>query len=149
MLEDKLKDSLVKIFGEKSEELLTITDTYGLIIKGSPTTISEAKTRMVLLDRAKTKLSTIYYMLCREISRLRETVQPTYDAQYTRLVKLGRPTKDAIESEIRASNPEYSGIQNQITAYEDVKTLITMYFRCIESDKGTVSEILRNINRID
>lgn len=139
---------LSEILGD-SEESKILEETYGLITQSVPTVISEAKTHMLLLDHARTKLSTIYYMVCREISRLNALVQPTYDAQYTRLVKLGRPTKDAIESEIRSINPEYSGTYRKMCDYEDLKNLITMYIRCIDSNKNTTVEILHNINRID
>lgn len=139
---------LSEVLGD-SEESKILEEVYSLITQTVPTVISEAKTHMLLLDHAKIKLSTIYYMTCREISRMTKLVRPTYDSQYTRLVKLGRPTKDAIEAEIRSTNPEYSGIYHKICDYEDLKNLITMYIRCIDSNKNTTVEILHNINRID
>lgn len=137
------------VLGDKSEETETVVEVYELITQSAPTIASEAKTHMILLDHARTKLSTVYYMLCREISRMKDEVRSSYDSQYTRLVKLGRPTKDAIESEIRATNPQYSGVSKTISDYEDVKNLINMYLRCIDSSKQTTVELLRNINRID
>lgn len=145
----EVKKLFNEIFGEKSEESEILSGAYELITQSVPTIAAEAKTHMILLDHSRTKLSTIYYMICCKISSLRESVQSTYDSQYTRLVKLGRPTKDAIESEIRSTNPEYSGISKKISDYEDLKNLVSMYIRCIDSNKNTTIELLRNINRID
>lgn len=137
------------IFEPGTEEYETIVDTYDLITRNVPSIASDAKTQMILLDNTKIKLSTLYFMLCRNISQLKDAVQQTVDSQYTRLVKLGRPSNAAIEAEIRATNPEYAGISRKIGDYENVKDLISSYIKCVDSRKTTALEVLRDSRRID
>lgn len=146
---EKLSDSLSYLFPEGSEELDVLKSTYHIITSTYPSVASEAKSQLIVLDQCRVKLSTLYYSICRTISRLRDSMESTYNASYVRLVKLGRPSKDAIEAEIKATNPEYSGVAKKISDYEDAKNLINMYIRCVDSSKSTVTEILRNIYRID
>lgn len=145
----KFKETLEGIFDEGTEEYNIIKETYDLITQSAPTIAAEAKTHLILLDHNKVKLSTLYYGICRKISNLRDQVQTTHDASYVRLVKVGRPSKDAIEAEIRMTNPKYSGISKKISDYEDVKDLISMYIRCVDSSRTTTLEILKNIYRLD
>lgn len=145
----KFNELVEGIFSEGTEEYDILNDTYNLITQSAPTVASEAKTHLLLLDHTKVKLSTLYYSLCRTISKLRDQVQSAYDSSYMRLVKLGRPSKDAIESEIRVLNPEYAKIYRKLIDYEDLKDLVNMYIKCIDSSKITTIEILKNIYRID
>lgn len=144
-----MKELLDGVFNEGTEEYELIVDTYNLIVQSAPTIASEAKTHLLLLDHNKIKLATLYYSLNRRIMELQDSVQQTHDASYMRLVKLGRPSKEAIESEIRATNPEYAGVSRQINMYESVRDLISNYMRCIDSSRMTTTEILRNIYRVD
>lgn len=144
-----LIEALNGVFDEGTEEREILTEAYDIIRSSHPSVASEAKNHLIMLDHSRVKLSTLYYSITRIISHLRGMVQSTYDAQYTRLVKLGRPSKDAIESEIRTTNPEYSGISQKIKDYEEVKELINMYLRCIDASRSSTQEILKNIYRID
>lgn len=146
---EKLSSSLSYLFPEGSEELEVLESTYKIITSSYPSVASDAKSHLIVLDQCRVKLSTLYYSLCRAISRLKDGMESTYNSSYVRLVKLGRPSKDAIEAEIKATNPEYSGVAKKISDYEDVKNLVNMYIRCVDSSKSTVIEILRNIYRID
>lgn len=145
----KFNEMLEGVFNEGTEEYEIIKEAYELVVNSAPTISAEMKTHMILLDHSKTKLATLHYLLGRNIAQLRETIQTTYDSQYTRLVKLGRPSKDAIESEIRATNPEYSGIAKKISSLQEVRDLVGMYIRCLDSSKQTTMEALRDSRRID
>lgn len=139
-----------KVFPEESEEYKIISEVYDLITSTVPTVASEAKTHLVLIEHSKIKLSTIYFMIRRMISSLKNSEQYNkYDAQYTRLVKLGRPSKDAIESEIRTTNPDYVILSNRLNELYDIQELVSMYIKCLDSSRMTTIELLRNINRID
>lgn len=140
---------LKDIFTEDSEEFAIIKDSYDCIISSAPTISAEAKTQMILLDHNRTKLSTLYFMLARKISTLKSTYQSDWDTQYARLVKIGRPSKDSIESEIRANNPALAGAIVQVNQYEQVQELVSMYMRCIDSAKQTATELLRDSRRLD
>lgn len=145
----KIDGVLTLAFNEGSEEYEILKEAYSLIVHSFPSVASEAKNHLIMLDHCRVKLSTLYYSICRTISDMKDNVQSTYDIQYTRLVKMGRPSKDAIESEIRSTNGEYAGLYKKIRDLEDVKDLVSMYMRCIDSNKSTVTEILKNIYRID
>ena len=145
----KFNDLLQDVFDEGTEEYNIIKDTYDLITDNVPSIAAECKTNLILLDNCRVKLATLYYQLGRSISRAYEGVQQTHDQMYMRLVKLGRPSKEAIESEIRATNPEYSGVSKKVSLLEEVRNLVSMYMRCVDSRKQTTTELLRNINRID
>ena len=143
------KDILYGIFDEGTEEYEQISECYDLIAKTAPTIAAEAKTHLLLLDHARINLSTIYFMLCRNISKKREIYQQAYDTQYARLVKLGRPSNAAIEAEIRSTNSDYAVLSRQIESLEQVKDLITAYVRCIDASKQTTFECLRDSRRLD
>lgn len=143
------KEMLEGIFDPGTEEYQIIEESYQLIASTAPTIAAEAKTHLLLLDHMKIKLATLYYMLGRNISKMRVAIQSTYDASYTRLVKLGRPSNAAIETEIRATNPEYAGISRKIDDYEAIRELINNYIRCLDSSKTTTLEVLRDSRRID
>lgn len=140
---------LSEIFSTESDEYKTLVEINRVLSMSSPSISSEAKSQMIILDSSKTKLSTIYFMLNRAISRLKREVQSAYDIQYTRLVKLGRPSNTAIEAEIRSTNPQYVTNSQRISDLEDIKDLIYNYMKCIDSCKFTASEILRDSRRID
>lgn len=137
------------VFNEGTEEFDTLKETHDLIVQSSPIISAEAKTHLLLLDHSRVKLVTMYYSLSKRIASLNDQFQATHDAAYTRLVKIGRPSKDAIEAEIRATNPEYAGISRQIIKYENIKELVSMYIRCIDASKTTTIELLKNMYRLD
>lgn len=137
------------VFSTNSEEFQIIKDTYDLIGMSAPTIAAEFKTHMILLDKYKISLSTMYYMLSRNISEKKEAFSATYNSSYVRLVKLGRPSAAAIEAEIKAGNPAYSGMTHEIEKLQQVKDLINDYLRCIDSCKQTAIEFLRDSRRID
>lgn len=143
------KNILEGIFDEGTEEYDLVKEAYDLISKTTPSISAEAKTNMILLDHSRANLTTIYFMVCRNISKKKDSFQKSYDSQYSRLVKLGRPSNAAIEAEIRVTSPEYATASSQIEALEQVKDLISSYIRCIDSCKQTAVEILRDSRRID
>lgn len=149
MIKSNLEECLKTVISDNSEEYSVIIDTYDLLMSTTPVIASEAKTHLLMLDRFKVQLSTIYYLLTNQISSLKSTMQDTHDSMYVQLVKRGRPSKEAIETEIRALNPEYSGVVQQLDDYSEVKEYINMLLRSIDSRKVTTLEILRTINRID
>lgn len=144
-----LKDSLREIFPETSEEFQLIIEANELVASSAPSIAGECKTIMIMADHIKPRLATLYFLLSREISKMKETYQASYDAQYVRLVKMGRPSNAAIEAEIRSTNAEFIALSKQIDKYEQVKELINFYVRCIDSLKQSAVEILRDSRRID
>lgn len=146
-IEKKLEDSLGKSLGQ--EEVSIIMDTYNLINKNNPSILSEIKVHLSLLDGFQTKLSMIYYLLNRTISGRYQEVQEEHDRQYVTLVKRGRPSKDAIEAEIRSTCPEYAKTVIQTESLEEIREFVSMLLKCIESNRRTVTEILRTMGRVD
>lgn len=143
------KEILNGVFPEDTEEFEEIKNCYDLITKSSISLISEAKSHLFLLDRSQIKLSTIYYLLSRRISSIRESIQSDYDASYTSLVRRGRPSKDSVESEIRSTNPVLYEVFSKISKLEDVKELVSLYLKCIDSSRKTAVEVIRTSGRID
>lgn len=143
------KDLLDGVFDEGTEEYKIIEESYNLIVGNAPTIAAEMKTNMILLDHARTKLSTLYYLTCREISRCRRKYEKSYDQQYTRLVKLGRPSKDAIEAELKVTCAGYAENYQKEEDLNQIKDLISSYMRCIDSCKQSAVEMLRDSRRID
>ena len=143
---NSLDKELYDILGQ-CDELTSIVRVSAVLTLSTPVTESEANYIMEKLDSSKAELSSIYFQLSREISRLESEVQKDYDSSYSRLVRLGRPSKDAIEAEIRNGNPMYVEVSCRIKSLEDVKELISMYMRSIDSKKTSVLEALRSIKR--
>lgn len=143
---NSLDKELYDILGQ-CDELTSIVRVSAVLTLSTPVTESEANYIMEKLDSGKAELSSIYFQLSREISRLESEVQKDYDSSYSRLVRLGRPSKDAIEAEIRNGNPMYVEVSCRIKSLEDVKELISMYMRSIDSKKTSVLEALRSIKK--
>lgn len=146
-IEKKLKDELEKVLGE--EEVRIVTDCYNLINKNNPTILAEIKTHLTLLDRSQSQLSVIYYLINRMISQRYSEVREEHDRQYVTLVKRGRPSKDAIEAEIRAVCPEYAVAVLKIEDLEELREFVNMLLKCIDSNRRTVTEVLRTLGRVD
>lgn len=140
---------LDNIFSEDTHEYEIIKEAHDIITNNAPTISSEMKTQMILIDRCRTELSTLYFMLNRSIAKLEESYRSTYDKQYTRLVKLGRPSGAAIEAELRSSLPDYVVASEKINTLNSVKDLVSSYMRCLDSRKQTITEIFRDSRRID
>lgn len=143
------KESLIEVFSEGTHEYEVLMNVHDLITSYSPSISAECKTQMILLDQSKIELSSLYYMVSRRISKLKASIQSSYDTQYTRLVKLGRPSNAAIEAEIRLSNSDYLSVCSKLEAMEQIKDLINSYLRCIDATKATAIELLRDSRRID
>ena len=143
------KELLGDVFKEDSHEYSVIELSYQIIAGTIPSTPAEMKNQMIQLDQQRTELSTLYYLINRKIMYLREDLQKESDATYVRLVKLGRPSKDAIETELRATNSVYAVNSLKIAQFENVKELVLSYIRSIDSRKQTVIELLRNAYRVD
>lgn len=145
----KFEELLEGVFDEGTEEYDIIKEGYEVIIKSAPTLSGEAKTQMILLDHCRSKLSTLYYLVSKKINKYRKEYQKAYDLGYIRLVKLGRPSHAAIDAELRCTCSEYAKVYDKITQLEQVKDLINSYIRCIDNNKQTAIEILRDSRRID
>ena len=143
---NSLDKELYDVLGQ-CDELTSIVRVSAVLTLSTPVTESEANYIMEKLDSGKAELSSIYFQLSREISRLESEVQKDYDSSYSRLVRLGRPSKDAIEAEIRNGNPKYVEVSYKVKSLEDVKELISMYMRSIDAKKVSVLEALRSIKK--
>lgn len=143
---DSLDKELYDILGQ-CDELTSIIRVSAVLTLSTPVTESEANYIMEKLDLGRAELSSIYFQLSREVSRLESEVQKDYDSSYSRLVRLGRPSKDAIEAEIRNGNPKYVEVSCKIKSLEDIKELISMYMRSIDAKKVSVLEALRSIKK--
>jgi len=143
-----LKDTLNSIFGD-SEESRIIQEVSDATMSSVPSTAPEAKMKMMLFDALKCRLSNVYFLICRNIHILQREFQQSYDTQYTRLVKLGRPSKDAIEAEIRTLQPNYASAIQKVQDLEDVKEFISLQMRCIDACKTTAMRVLEDSRRID
>lgn len=148
-LVSNLEEKVSKIFSKDSEEFEVLLETYRLINRSTPLTSADAKNYLINLDHLRVKLSSIYYLISSRVTERKLTTQSTYDNLYVQLVRRGRPSKDAIESEIRELNPEIAGIFYQNCELEDIKSLVEYFLRCIDSSRLTTIELLRSINRID
>lgn len=147
-----LNDTLKEVFPETSEEYKTIIEAYDLVSTSAPTIAAEAKTNMILLDSTRIKLSSIYFMISRNISNLKATYQQTHDAEYKRLSMtsgLSNPSNTTVETIIRSKNPAYAGAIKKCEDLEDVKTFLSNILRCIDSSKQTALELLRDSRRLD
>lgn len=143
------KSLLDGVFDEGTEEYTIIEESYNLIVSNAPTIAAEMKTHMILLDHARTKLSTLYYLITREVSRCKRIYEKSYDTQYARLVKLGRPSKDAIEAELKVTCQDYARNYQREEDLLQVKELVSSYMRCIDSCKQSTVEMLRDSRRVD
>ena len=144
-----IENTISEVFAKGTEEYDTIVGTYDLIVSNAPTISVESKNIMALADTYKVKLASIYYGLSQKISAMKREYQKTYDNHYVRLVKLGRPSHTAIDTEIRTIYPDYVLLSQQIEDFEQVKELISIYIKAVDSVKQTATEMLRDSRRID
>lgn len=143
---DKVLDG---VFGQNSHEREVLELTYQVIVGTAPTTSAEIKNHIAILDQQRVELSTLYYLLSRNITRHRTEMQQETDPLYTRLVKLGRPSKDAIEAELRSTNETYATKTIKVEELTQVRDLVSSYIRSIDSRKQSMIEMLKNSYRLD
>lgn len=143
------KKLLNDVFEEGTEEYTVLMDTYNFVIKSAPVLSVQSKSVMAESDVLKIKLSTIYYTLSRMIEDLRASYENQYNMLYVKLVKMERPSHHAIETEIKTNYPEYLVALKNITQYEMLKELVTMYIKSLDSLKQSAVEMLRDSRRID
>lgn len=145
----KLKELLSGVFEEGTHEYETIQECYELINKTVPSVASEAKTAMILADRCRIEMVTLNYLISRNISNKRSQLRDLGDSQYVRLVKLGRPSKEAIDTEIRSLNPQYRKVSEEVDNLVDVRELINSYIKSLDSFRLTALEVLKDSRRLD
>lgn len=143
---DKLLDG---VFSKSSHEYEVLELTYQVIVSSAPTTSAEIKNHITILDQQRVELSTLYYLLSRNITRYKTNMQKETDPAYTRLVKLGRPSKDAIEAELRSTNETYATSILKIEELTQVRDLVSSYIRSVDSRKQSMIEMLKNSYRLD
>lgn len=142
-------DALSEIFPESSEEYQAITTAYKFLNSPIPMTAAEAKTLLYQIDGVRSRLSTIYFLISRELSKAKSGIQSEYDAGYTRLVRQGRPSHTAIEAELRTLLPNYLIFSDTSEKYTQVKDLVASFIKGLDGIKQTTLEAFRDSRRID
>ncbi len=142
-------EALAEIFPTTSEEYDAITKAYNFVNSPIPMTAAEAKTLMYQIDGIRARLSTVYFLISRELSKQKSLIQHQYDISYTRLVKVGRPSHAAIETELKTMLPDYVIYLDISEKYEQVKELVSSLVRGLDEIKRTTLEAFRDARRID
>lgn len=123
----KLSDGDIDILRRANKLLLEPTPTVQVMIEA----------RVDSIDRLCVELRNLLYILENKIGNLDYEYKTIYDEQFTNLVRKGRPSQQAIESEIHSSNEFMMQRRQLLTNFEYLKNLITGYLRSLKDCKET------------
>lgn len=114
------------IFSE--DEYQMIRSSIGLIIESPPQTAGAVFSRCERLTASSMDISWIILSLNRTKLKLENSLKGIKDPEFVLLVRQGRPSTQAIESEIRMSKDSVMQLENDI---QEIDNLI-VYFNSLE-----------------
>jgi len=101
-----------------------------------PTTQLGIEDRLYLLDVLKIDLHNMLYVLEERFSSMEYEYKEKYNIEHTRLVRAGRPSEAAIDSEIH-TNTSLKSTRDLLNDWQSFKGLLTSYLSVIKACKDT------------
>lgn len=103
----------------------------------TPSTKLGLEERVTLLDNYKVRLHNMLFMLENKFNEIEYQYKSRYNPEYSRLVKAGRPSGQAIEAEIFANKLDLKEKHDLLQDWESFKALLTSYIKTLRDCKET------------
>lgn len=134
---DELLESIKNSLGLTDYEVEILRKVNKVLREPTPTTQVGIEERVSVLDRYRVDLLNLLYMLEDKLATLEYSYKNVYDPEFMKLTRQGRPSQQAIDSEIHATNASMNEWRNTMHHYDYVKSLILGYIKSIGASKDT------------
>lgn len=104
------------------EEIESVRDCLGMVHQATPTEAPGIFSRMERIIAASDNLSWVLTSIGRKKSEIVGEIKKIKDPQFTALVRQGRPSIQAIESEIRYTTPELRELESDLDTLLNVES---------------------------
>lgn len=132
----ELLDKLKNTFGLTDYEVEFIRQLNIELKRPTPTTRVGINNRLDLLDEYRSKLANLIFMITSSMQEYQYKYHETYNASFTRLVRAGRPSTQAIESEIHTDEAMHRQ-RKLLDSFENFRALLFSYMKSLDSCKST------------
>lgn len=102
------------------------------LMKPTPESSMAAQTRVNDMENHRIWLVNFVYIITDKFNDLHDQYRRMYDTEFTRISKLDRPNKQAVDSEIHSSKPYLANQRQIIDNFENFRTLLFSYLKSIE-----------------
>lgn len=126
-------------------EVEILRETNRILREPMPTIQVALEERVAQIDVCRTDLTNLLYMIEDRFEKIQYSYQSVYDPEFMRLTRAGRPSQQAIDSEIHATKESMMEWRDTIHHYEYAKNLIFNYLKSLNSTKETCLKKLKYI----
>ena len=156
-MEDHLKpqnpasdDAYLNMLVKKAKLRFKLTDYEGDFLKTlnqelrkpTPSARTAIQERMMLLDSLRVKLLNMLYLLTDRMDEYAYSYYEKYNSEFKILVRQGRPSTQAIETEIH-TNADMQEKKMLLKGFDDFKGLLFGYIKTIDNCKATCFEKIK------
>ena len=134
---EALLDNIRGYLSLTDHEVGILRETNRILREPTPTTQLGLENRVSVLDQCRTDLVNLLYMIEDRLSRVEFSYRNVYDPEFTRLTRAGRPSQQAIDSEIHSTIEKMSEWRDTINHYEFARNLLLGYLKSISASKET------------
>lgn len=134
---DKTLDKIQTNLSITDYERDRLRDMIRDLMKPTPESSMAAQTRVNDLENHRVWLINFVYMVTDKFNSLHDQYVREYDKEFTRISKLDRPNKQAVESEIHSSKPYLSNQRQVIENFDNFRTLLFSYLKSLEMARSS------------
>lgn len=125
---------------ERIQVSLSITDYEKGMLKGiildlmkpTPESSMAAQTVVNKLEEDRVWLINFLFMVTDKFNSLHDDYMRDYDKYFTRISKMDRPNRQAVDSEVHSTKPYLADKRQTIANFENFKSLLYSYLKSIE-----------------
>lgn len=129
----KVKDTI----GLTDYEVSVLRETMRVLQQPAPDTYAAAFSRIKDLDKLRSILSNMIYMLSEKYTSRKVEYLDTYDKKYAAISKIGRLNGQTIESEIHSGDPLLRNQRLLLENFDNFKNLLASYIKNIDISKSS------------
>lgn len=134
---DQMLDVVKDRLSLSDHEVQIVKDVNLLLREPTPTVQAGIESRVSKIDQYRNDLTNLIYMIENKETQLDYDYHKIYDVEFTRLTRAGRPSQQAIESEIHSSIEGADDRRLVLRDIENFKNLLFGYLRALKSSKET------------
>lgn len=137
-------NSIVNI-GDKCNDM--IREAIGLIHQTLPVDNAGVFSKLTRFTSASDDLAFVIMSIQKEKDILELELRKIKDPKFTILVKAGRPSTQAIESEIRCTNPKVSELEDKISQFDNVLSYLNHVEKCMDRSIWIMKDLAQYIKK--
>lgn len=124
-------------FSLNDTEIGIVREVNRILREPTPTVQTGIESRVSRIDSLRVEVQNLLYIVESKISDAEYDYHTVYDLEFTRLTRAGRPSQQAIESEIHSKDEVMKDKRRLLENYRDFKNLLLGYLKSLSSSKDT------------